>query len=51
MTNQDLLTKALALINQYHVALLEHRPAAHIIEPLIRDLLELRKLTQEKPNS
>jgi hypothetical protein len=52
MTNQDLLAKALVLISQYHIALLEYRPAAHIIEPLIRDLSELRKLaTQEKLNS
>jgi hypothetical protein len=46
-TLRDVLNQALALLTQYHLTLVEQVPDAHIIEPLIRDLIAVRKAAIE----
>jgi hypothetical protein len=42
-TLREALHQALALLTQYHITMVEQVPDAHIIEPLIRDLIAVRK--------
>jgi hypothetical protein len=42
-TLREALNQALALLTQYHITLVEQVPDARIIEPLIHDLLAVRK--------